>query len=395
VCLPIVMLLAQAAPAPAQMPTLPLTQLDERAAAADLDNRVFSLTFGAPTPIGDLLLLLVRGTSLSVVPDPSISGTFTGELKNVTVRRALTLILPPLGLDYTIDGSVIRVFRRPLATRIFDINLIAADRSVSSTSGEAGAAVKSAIAADAFADLGKGVRSLLSAKGTLSVDRQAGLIQVTDTPDRIDRVAQYLDAVRDRTHRQVQIDARVLEVELNDPQAQDLDWSRLALAGRAPRTAASASPGARIRDVPAFLAALADQGKVSLLASPRVLVLNNEPAIVQGTSRQVGEAGRPAGVTITVTPQIAQDGTVTMAVGPVVTLRDAGAPDRTPDGVSVREADTLAQVANGDTMVMSGFWRDREIRQRRTGWFGRSTVVRKRVALVVLLTPTVVNTAAE
>src|SRR5712692_9751472 len=76
---------------PAQMPTLPLTQLDERAHAADLDNRTFTLTFGQPVPIKDLLLLLVRGTSLSVVPDPAIAGSFIGELKNVTVRQALGL----------------------------------------------------------------------------------------------------------------------------------------------------------------------------------------------------------------------------------------------------------------------------------------------------------------
>ena len=80
---------------PAQMPTLPLTQLDYRAQAADLDNRTFTLTFAQPVPIKDLLLLLVRGTSLSVVPDPAIAGSFIGELKNVTVRQALGLILRP------------------------------------------------------------------------------------------------------------------------------------------------------------------------------------------------------------------------------------------------------------------------------------------------------------
>ena len=83
---------------PRPMPTLPLTQLDERALAADLDNRTFSLTFAQPVPIRELLLLLVRGTNLSIVPDPRFGGTFIGELKNVTVRQALDLILPPLGL---------------------------------------------------------------------------------------------------------------------------------------------------------------------------------------------------------------------------------------------------------------------------------------------------------
>src|SRR5207247_8424705 len=90
---------------PGQLPTLPLTQLDERSLAADLDNRTFTLTFAQAVPIKDLLLLLVRGTSLSVVPDPSITGSFIGELKNVTIRQALGLILAPLGLEFAVDGN--------------------------------------------------------------------------------------------------------------------------------------------------------------------------------------------------------------------------------------------------------------------------------------------------
>ena len=117
------------------MPTLPLTQLDERGPAADLDNRTFTLTFAQPVPVRDLLLLLVRGTNLSLIPDPAITGSFIGELKNVTVRQALDSILPPLGLDYGVDGGFIRVFGRERDTRIFDINYIAAERSATSTLG--------------------------------------------------------------------------------------------------------------------------------------------------------------------------------------------------------------------------------------------------------------------
>ena len=60
-----------------------------------------------------------------------------------------------------------------------------------------------------FADLASGVKTLLSERATFNVDRKAGLLQVTDFPERLDRVAIYLDAVQDRVHRQVQIDARV------------------------------------------------------------------------------------------------------------------------------------------------------------------------------------------
>ena len=113
---------------PQRLPPLPLTQLDERVLAGDLDNRAFTLTFAQPVPVRDLLLLLVRGTSLSIVPDPSVNGTFIGELKNVTVRQALGLILRPLGFDYALDGGVVRVFRREAETRIFDLNYIATER---------------------------------------------------------------------------------------------------------------------------------------------------------------------------------------------------------------------------------------------------------------------------
>ena len=399
--LPLVaMLLAQAPAGRVPLPPLPLTELDEGPLSADLDGRAFSLTFGEAVPIQDLLLLLVRGTSLSIVPGPGVTGAFIGELKDVTVRQALVLILPPLGLDYDVQGGFIRVFPRALATRLFDLNYSATERSGTSVVGEPGvAAVTSSSQGDVFADLEHAVRGLLSDRGTFSIDRKAGLLQVTDAGERIDRVAEYLDVVRDRMHRQVQIDTRVVEVELADEHAQGLDWSALAQAGASPRAARNASPGVRVRDVGRLLEALAEQGAVTTVAAPRLLVLNNEPAIVRGTTGSAA-GGRPEGLTLAVTPQIAQDGMVTLAVGPVVTQRESSGDD-TPDVVLVREADMLARVASGETLVVSGFYRDRVTRERRSGglsggWFGRSTVeVRKRVELVVLLTPTIVNTAAE
>src|SRR5204863_3203799 len=104
--------IAAAQPPQRPMPAFPLTQLDEHTLSADLDNRTFTLTFAQPVPVRDLLLLLVRGTNLSLIPDPAITGAFIGELKNVTVRRALDSILPPFGLDYRVDGGFIRVFAR-------------------------------------------------------------------------------------------------------------------------------------------------------------------------------------------------------------------------------------------------------------------------------------------
>jgi MSHA biogenesis protein MshL len=394
------------APRASQMPTLPLTQLDERALAADLDSRAFTFTFAQPVAVRDLLLLLVRGTNLSMLPDPAIGGTFIGELKDVTVRQALGLVLPPLGLDYAVDGPFVRVFHREPETRLFAINYIATERSSSSSVGAAHDAgdtrVTSVTSADMFAELAKGVQTLLSEHATFNLDRKAGLLQVTDFPERLDRVATYLDAVHDRVHRQVEIDARVLEVELNDPAADTLDLASLIPGKSPPNGGAGARlmlSGLRAADVEPFLAGLATVGKVSLLADPHLLALNNETAIVRATMT-TGESGAEGAqgeeeVTLAVTPQIASESAIMLSLSPVVTVR-AARMGKAAAPAAVQATDTLARLASGETLILGGFSREREIRQKSTGlkggWFGRSTTVtRKRVELLILLTPTILG----
>jgi type II secretory pathway component GspD/PulD (secretin) len=364
---------------PAQLPVLPLTQLDERALAADLDTRTFTGTYPQQVPIRELLVQIVRGTSLSIVADPSIGEAFTGELKNVTVRQALGLVLQPLGLDYSVDGAFIRVFRRAPETRIFDVNYIANERvgqtSVSGDgAGRSRAEVSTAAKNDVFADIAKGVQSLLSERATFNVDRKAGLIQATDFPERLDRVSVYLDAVQDRVRRQVQIDARTVQVELNDENATGVDWAAVggavATSPRAPLT------GVRVTDVRRLITALEAQGRVTAIAAPTIVTVNNEPGIV-----------RTEALTVTVTPQIGDDGVLMLDVAPMVRLP------------AVAEAELLARVADGETLVVAGFTRESETSEKKHvgnsgGWFGRATVVtKKRVELIILLTPRVVPAA--
>jgi type II secretory pathway component GspD/PulD (secretin) len=206
-------------------------------------------------------------------------------------------------------------------------------------------------------------------------------------------VAAYLDVVHERVQRQVQIEARVLEVELNDEAATSLDWNALlppapALGGARPSFAAL-----RASDLSRFMMALEAQGTVTTLANPRVLALNNEAALVRAVD---GDDS----FTLAVTPQITAEGIVTLSLSPAVTLAspsNGSAKDRRP--AAVRESDMLARVADGETIVTAGFTRERTTRERKAagnkgGWFGRSTVVtRRHIALVILLTPRIVSVA--
>jgi type II secretory pathway component GspD/PulD (secretin) len=376
-------LCATAAFAQPPLPVLPLTQLADRGQSGELDTRTFSLTFAQPVPVKDLLLLLVRGTSLSVVPDPAIAGSFVGELKNVTIRQALGMILRPLGLEFAFDSGVIRVFTREPETRIFDRNYVAVARGgtavVGAEIGRSSMSVSTSPRGDVFDELASGVRTLLTEHATFNVDRKAGLLQVTDFPERLDRIAVYLEAVQDRVHRQVQIDARVIEVEASDERAPGIDWDAVAdQLNAGPTPAERRSPrrtltALRVTDVARLMERLAAQGKVSVLAAPRLLTLNNEPSIVRTDT-----------LSFTVTPQIASDSALTLSFTPMV------------KGATAVASDMLARVADGETLVVSGFTRDQAATGQKPagtsgGWFGRATVVtHKRVEVVILLTPRII-----
>ena len=111
---------------------------------------------------------------------------------------------------------------------------------------------------------------------------------------------------------------------------------------------------------------------MTVASNPRLVTLNNEPAIV-----------RTDALTLSVTPQIAPEA-ITLSLSPIVKAPAAA------------EADMIARVVDGETLAISGFTRERETRERRNagiqgGWLGRSTVVtRRRVEMVILLTPKIV-----
>jgi type II secretory pathway component GspD/PulD (secretin) len=374
--------------------------MDDRLLAADLDSRAFTLTFARPVAVQDLLLLFVRGTKLSVVPDPAIGGAFIGELKDVTVRQALGLILPPMGLDFTLTGGVIRVFKREPEIRLFDINFSATERTATVTVDAPGrdgstSTIASITRGDVFADLAKSTQALLSDRGTLSVDRKAGLLQVIDFPERLDRAAAYLEALRDRLHRQVQIDVRVIEVELNGS-TESIDWNALSQVVPTGRGTSAAAPraftGLRVTDLSRLMAALATQGRVSTIADPRILTLNNEPAIVRAVASRQDE------VRLTVTPQIGSDRTVMLSLSPLLS-RSATATSATAGGDAILlQSDTLARVADGETIVLTGFPTSDDVPAPTSAKDRRArsvTVTKRRTQLLMLLTPRILDSTAD
>lgn len=390
--------------------TLPVTQLADRA-AADLDGpRRIALSLARPMPLKDMLLLLVSGTPFSLVTDEAVDGTFTGDLKNLTMRQALEAVLFARGLDYEVDGSLIRVSAHKPETRLFPVNFIDERRVWRRSAGDGrDAAVTASGGLDWLDELRDGVRALLSETGKVHVDQSAGLVQVTDFTERLERVGVYVEAVQARSLRQVRIEARVFEVTLTDAAALGIDWK--AAGARARNTGdSSGATGLTVPDAGAFMKALAEQGTIAMIAAPQIVAMNNEPALMRvGTQTayfETGSAGRngrspatatsPAvleGVTLMVTPQLAGDGAVQLSVSPSYAERTGdGKPHGSSFSMRISEADTVLRVTDGDTVVIAGFLRDRTRTRPGVGlasYFGAETHETVRAELVILLTPTV------
>jgi MSHA biogenesis protein MshL len=460
-----------------QLPTLPplaTSQLEERQRSQEVEQTL-SLSFSEPVPVRELLLLLVRDTNISVVPDPDVEGSFAGELKNVTMTQALDLILRPQGLDFLVRDNVLRVFKKQLQTRIFQINYVATRRGGSrgvsggiqgasngamyggygggnmgagslsggmnagnqGSGGGLGGGNATSFASDGtdlFEELGKGLDTIASGDGKYNLDRKAGLLQMTDYPDRLDRVAMYLEAVETRVLRQVQIQAQVVEVELRDEFSAGINWNTVfRVAGNsatvtqklAPNTTGAFTMGLNIRDFSGIISAFATQGKVNVLASPRVVAMNNEPAVIRVgtqdvffvTNTQV-DAGTGAilqtsvtpqsineGISLSVTPQISADGIIHLSITPSITERTGQATSRLGDTVpiiSIRETDTLVRVHEGETIVIAGLMQERATVEKTKvpvlgdvpligGLFRSETRLKRKTDLVIMLTPTILT----
>lgn len=251
-----------------------------------------------------------------------------------------------------------------------------------------------------------------------SVNKQAGIISVIATERQHNEVQSYLDEVRRSSTAQVLIEAKVLEVGLDDKYAAGINWDNISIGDTAltfvnsgslarPFLSGETSQESNFKmsvignDATAVVDALSKFGTVHALASPRMTVLNNQSAVLNVATNQIyfeididvssTDAGTqttvdseirnvPEGVLINVQPSINLDNkTVSMAVRPTVTRiteyrEDPGVAfvvaQAAADGVdidiesgipvvNVQEMDSIIKVSSGQAIVLGGLLQDR------------------------------------
>ena len=237
------------------------------------------------------------------------------------------------------------------------------------------------------------------------VNPLAGTITVNGTDKQHQLVQEYLTKVETGAQRQVLIEATIVEVALSNTYQGGVDWNRLSQSGGIAFASSllganlAAAPffaltynlaNQRPNDISATVRLLEQFGNTRVLSSPKLMALNNQTALLKVVKNLVyfevqvqpgivtaGGVVTPAtintspktvseGVVMSVTPQINEDGRVTLTVRPTISTKIADATDPNPALViqnlvpimQVREMESVLQIANGQTVMLGGLMVD-------------------------------------
>jgi MSHA biogenesis protein MshL len=307
------------------------------------------------TPAQQVFMAIVSGTRYSMLLHPDVSGNVSLNLKDVTVFDALEAIREMYGYEYKMDGNRIYIQPLGLQTRIFQVNYLTGQRdgksnlrvasgsvgdSATGSAGTNNAAtgggasnrdsskVSMTSKSDFWEELSEALKAIVGAEKGRSVviSPMSGVIVVRATPEEMKNVAAYLKASQISIERQVILEAKIVEVQLNNSFQSGVNWAAFA-NGAAKRasggivtsgstltattgtalsnsvisstagvnlaaTAASSLPTGAVAgtmfglafqtsNFAALLNMLESQGDVHVLSSPRIATLNNQKAVLK------------------------------------------------------------------------------------------------------------------
>ncbi len=420
--------------------------------------------------IREVLLAFAKKEDKNIVIEPDVSGTITVDIKQLTFEEILDLILPPLHLGYEVEeGRFVKVFKQKPVGRLFVFNYVISDREGTATlsastgsdntnssgtggtgGGTGGTGGSGSSNSESTIDtkeefklwdeLEAGVKELLSSEGKLVINKASSTLYVVDYPYQLEQISNYLNSLQMILHREVMIEAEILEVYLKDEYEMGINWNSVrallpngyhgTLSGTASVVQMLSPDNAKFQigisnnKFSALIDALGTQGDINVLSKPRISTLNNQKAIIKmgrddvfwqvtvDTDLETGIRTETAsaqtvteGVVLSVTPQIDDKGNVIMSIQPTVTEKVGESQSRFGDTapiMDIRETSTIVKVKSGQTIVIAGLMRtktDEQVEQvpllgdiPLLGTFFRHTKQQARkTELVILLRPTILT----
>jgi len=245
------------APAAVAEALLPPINIELPGAAEAAVERRFDIAVNE-APAGEFFMGLVEGTPYNMVVHPSVAGTISLTLKNVTIPEVMAMVRDVYGYEYQQTSSGYQVLPAGLRTRIFHVNYLNVQRSgnaetrvsagqvsvgartadtsgtVSTLEGEAtarsGSEIKTQSEADLWKDLAAALRAIVGEEDgrRVVISPHSGVVLVRAMPGELREVEELLATVQDIVQRQVIIEAKILEVELKDGFQSGINWALLS-----------------------------------------------------------------------------------------------------------------------------------------------------------------------
>lgn len=349
---------------------------------------------------------LVEDSNYNMILHPKVKGRITLDLKNVNIADVMEVVRDVYGYDYEQTKTSYSVFPNTMRTRIFTMNYLnvnrTGDSNMSVSSGQVTESVTgsgdtasksqsvsgSSINTESKSDFWNELKASLSAivgnkKGrNVVVSPQSGMVIVRALPHELRAIEKYINKTQSFVQRQVIIEAKILEVELNERFQSGINWAQLATSGnnsaligqtgggsifggagvtniagnvgnlnpaalsQISGTTASAFGGVFSlalnagSDFSAFIEMLKTQGDVQVLSSPQISTVNNQKAVIKvgsdeffitdvqsNTSTTTATASTQSnveltpffsGVALDVIPQISESGEIVLHIHPTV-----------------------------------------------------------------------------
>ena len=413
--------------------------------------------------IKQALAMFARTYDLNIIPDLDITGEVTVDIRNLPLDKAMAAILDAYGYSWKIDGNFIRVKSTETKTFTIDylrlvrngmgINMVTLSSSGSGTSGGGGfggggggfggggfggggfggggfggggmggggiggggtgsgtGGGGSAVALyqqdqiDFWKELEDQLKQMLSEKGKIAINKTAGIIQVTDKAPNVRNIESFISNLTEVIHRQVEIEAKICEVILNDQSQLGINWSNVIrrasrqfdisgatkvtspIGGDQPKNSAITgifTSSEKSLDAMVIIDALKEEGDIKIVSQPKVRTLNNQPALIKvgtdtpfffrTTSYVPGGTGTTitiqeeyptlitVGTILSITPQISTNGWIIMDISPVLSSladsRESPQKTITAPVLDIKQSSSLVRVRDGSTVILGGLIND-------------------------------------
>ncbi len=347
-------------------------------AGGDPNKPIKNLNF-QNADIRSVLNFLAEYGDVNIVTSPTVEGSVNLSLKNVSWQLALDILMKTYGLTAVEEKGYIRVV--PTKDYLEETSMVEKHRSEQAQIVALETEIIPVDNASAF-DLVDPITTVLSKRGKVEVDKRSNSIIISEIPENIDLIKQFVKEL-DKETAQIKISAQIVEVSSQVLQEIGVRWtinghrtvsktsgyeaeydhteSVTADDVSDPKGTFSFSTMQPGWDLDATLQALVSDGNGKIVAHPEITTVDNKEAKIQSGQKIPIKTFDPSGnVVITfeevgtilrVTPHITSENRILMHLFPE---RSTYAYD--PNGIIINSnnAETNVVVENGQTVVIGG-----------------------------------------